>query len=76
MRAFVTGGGGFIAGIATVFSRTLTLGDLVEYGGERGHVRKIGLLAMTLDGDNGITIRVPHARSLWHATRVVERRHA
>ncbi|MFT3921908.1 MAG: mechanosensitive ion channel family protein [Myxococcales bacterium] len=63
-----------IAGISTVFSRSLGLGDLVEYGGERGHVKEIGLVSLTLEGDHGIAIRVPHARSLWHATRVVERR--
>jgi hypothetical protein len=62
-----------IAGVSTVFSRTLVLGDLVEYGGERGHVREIGLVSMTLEGDNGVSIRVPHARSLWHATRVLQR---
>jgi hypothetical protein len=63
-----------IAGVSTVFSRSLGLGDLVEYGGERGHVREIGLISLTLEGESGISIRVPHARSLWHATRVVERR--
>lgn len=63
-----------IAGVSMVFSRTLGPGDLVEYGGERGHVREIGLVSLKLEGENGISIRVPHARSLWHATRVVQRR--
>src|SRR5690606_878163 len=34
-----------IAGVSTVFSRTLSLGDHVEYGGERGRVREIGILS-------------------------------
>lgn len=63
-----------IAGISTVFSRSVNLGDLVEYGGERGRVREMGLLALALEGESGASIRVPHARSLWHATRILERR--
>jgi small-conductance mechanosensitive channel len=60
--------------MSTVFSRILGPGDLVEYGGERGTVREIGLVSLNLEGENGVSIRVPHARSLWHATRVVQRR--
>ncbi len=63
-----------IAGLTTVFSRTVYRGDLVDYGGERGLVREIGLVSMTLEGEDGSTIRVPHARALWHATRVVRRK--
>lgn len=63
-----------IAGVITVFSRTIGPGDLVEYGGERGHVREMGLVSLSLEGPDGISIRVPHARALWHATRILERR--
>lgn len=63
-----------IAGVSTVFSRTLSLGDHVEYGGERGRVREIGILSLILEAEDGSSVRVPHARSLWHATRVLERR--
>ncbi len=63
-----------IAGVIVVFSRTIGPGDLVEYGGERGLVREMGLLSLSLVGEGGATIRVPHVRSLWHATRILERR--
>lgn len=63
-----------IAGIMVIFSRTLGTGDLVEYGGERGFVREMGLVSLCLVTEGGVTIRVPHARSLWHATRILERR--
>jgi small-conductance mechanosensitive channel len=63
-----------IAGVSTVFSRSLGPGDLVEYGGERGRVRRIGLVSLLLEDADGLSIRVPHARSLWHPTRILERR--
>jgi hypothetical protein len=59
-----------VAGIALAFSRSLRVGDRVEYGGRSGRVREIGLVAMTLDGEDGSTIRVPHALSLFHPTRI------
>ena len=62
-----------VAGIALAFSRSLRLGDRVEYGGRSGYVRDIGVLALTLEDEDGSTVRVPHARSLWHPTRVLPR---
>jgi hypothetical protein len=62
-----------IAGLSTVFSRSVRVGDQVVYGGEQGRVREIGLVWLTLDGEHGATVRVPHARALWHATRVLAR---
>jgi hypothetical protein len=59
-----------VAGIALAFSRSLRIGDRVEYGGRSGRVREIGILALTLDDEDGSTTRVPHARSLWHPTRI------
>jgi hypothetical protein len=62
-----------VAGIATVFSRALRLGDRVEYGGQIGLVSGIGLLWLVLEDDAGASVRVPHLRSLWFPTRVYKR---
>jgi hypothetical protein len=63
-----------VAGIALAFSRSLRVGDRVEYGGRAGHVREIGLFVLTLgDEQDGSTVRVPHALSLWHPTRIFSR---
>lgn len=62
-----------LAGIATVFSRAVRLGDQIEYGGQRGKVRDIGMLALVLEDDQGANVRVPHLRSLWFPTRVYKR---
>jgi hypothetical protein len=62
-----------LAGIATVFSRAVRLGDQVEYGGQRGKVTDISMLWLVLEDDQGASVRVPHLRSLWFATRVYKR---
>jgi small-conductance mechanosensitive channel len=62
-----------LAGLATVFSRALRLGDRVEYGGQTGTVRAIGLLWLVLEDELGASVRVPHLRSLWCPTRVYKR---
>jgi small-conductance mechanosensitive channel len=62
-----------LAGVATVFSRAVRLGDRVEYGGHRGSVRLIGLLWLVLEDEQGASLRVPHLRSLWFPTRVFKR---
>jgi len=62
-----------VAGVALAFSRSVQLGDDVEYGGCAGRVRDIGIVVMTLDSEDGGTVRVPHARSLWHPTRILGR---
>jgi hypothetical protein len=60
-------------GLSVIFSRGLSVGDQVDYGGERGEVRAIGLTALTLRGEDGATVRVPHLRALWHPTRLLPR---
>lgn len=62
-----------LAGVATVFSRAVRLGDRVEYGGQSGSVRAIGLLWLVLEDEQGASVRVPHLRSLWFPTRVFKR---
>lgn len=62
-----------VVGIAVIFSRAVSIGDRAVYGGERGHVRAIGLLALTLDAEDGSTVQVPHLRALWHPTRLLPR---
>ncbi len=57
-------------GVRLVYSRALRLGDELEYGGQRGIIRQIGLFDVTLAADDGGTVRVPHLMSLWHATRI------
>lgn len=57
-------------GLSVIFSRGLSVGDIAEYGGERGRVRLIGLTMLTLEGSDGTIVRVPHLRSLWHPTRL------
>ncbi len=63
-----------MAGVALAFSRSVRAGDHVEYGGRCGCVRELGVLALILEGEDGSTIRVPHARSLWHPTRILRAR--
>jgi hypothetical protein len=62
-----------LAGIATVFSRAVRLGDQIEYGGQRGKVHDIGMLWLVLEDEQGASVRVPHLRSLWFPTRVYKR---
>lgn len=62
-----------VAGVALSFSRSIRAGDQVEYGGSRGVVRDVGVVVVVLEGEDGSTIRVPHARSLWHPTRILEK---
>lgn len=62
-----------VAGVTLAFSRSLRAGDLIEYGGRSGIVRDFGVVVLTLEGEDGSVIRVPHALSLWHATRIMKR---
>ncbi|HEX6242621.1 MAG TPA: mechanosensitive ion channel domain-containing protein [Polyangiales bacterium] len=62
-----------LAGLATVFSRAVRLGDQIEYGGQRGKVNDFGMLWLVLEDDQGASVRVPHLRSLWFPTRVYKR---
>jgi hypothetical protein len=61
-----------IAGVALSFARAIKLGDRVEYGGRVGVVREIGMIVLTLEDDEGGSVRVPHARSLFLPTRIVK----
>ena len=60
-----------VAGVALAFARAVRAGDRVEYGGRLGIVRDVGLVVLTLDDEAGGTIRVPHALSLFHPTRIL-----
>ncbi|MEY4508289.1 MAG: hypothetical protein RLZZ450_411 [Pseudomonadota bacterium] len=62
-----------VAGVALAFARALRPGDRVEYGGRTGRVADVGLVVLTLEDDEGGTIRVPHAMSLFFPTRILKR---
>lgn len=62
-----------VAGVALAFARALRTGDRVEYGGRTGRVTDIGLVVLTLEDDDGGSIRVPHAMSLFFPTRILRR---
>jgi hypothetical protein len=62
-----------VAGVALAFARAVRTGDRVEYGGRMGRVQDIGLIVLTLHDDEGGIVRVPHALSLFHPTRVLKR---
>jgi hypothetical protein len=62
-----------VAGVALAFARAVRSGDRIEYGGRVGRVQDIGLIVITLEDDEGGTIRVPHALSLFHPTRILKR---
>lgn len=61
-------------GVRLVYSRSLRLGDELEYGGQRGTVKQIGLFDIVLIPTGGGRVRVPHLMSLWHVTRIYVRR--
>jgi small-conductance mechanosensitive channel len=59
-----------LTGMALIFSRSLRLGDRVDYGGQSGRVADIGLFWVVLEDDARASVHVPHLRALWHPTRV------
>jgi hypothetical protein len=59
-----------LIGLALSFSRSLRLGDRVDYGGQSGVVATIGLVWLVLDDEQGGQVRVPHLRALWYPTRI------
>ena len=65
-----------VAGVALAFARAVRTGDHIEYGGRTGRVLDIGLVVLTLEDDDGGTIRVPHTLSLFYPTRIVKRTEA
>ena len=60
-----------VAGIPVVFGRRLVAGDFVEVGELGGRVKDVSLLAVTLEGDDGSELRIPHLIGLVRATRVI-----
>lgn len=62
-----------VLGIRVVYTQSWKLGDLVEYGGERGRVEQLGLFDLSLRREDEAQVRVPHLMSLWHPTRILER---
>jgi hypothetical protein len=62
-----------LMGLALSFSRSVRLGDRVEYGGQAGVVAAIGLVWLVLEDEQGVSTRVPHLRALWYPTRIHKR---
>ncbi len=62
-----------LIGLALSFSRSVRLGDRIDYGGQTGVVSAIGLIWLVLDDEEGASVRVPHLRALWHPTRIHKR---
>jgi small-conductance mechanosensitive channel len=58
-------------GVTVLFGRYVKVGDFVELGSERGVVRAILLLCLTVEDKDGCTVRVPHLRSLLQPTRTL-----
>ncbi len=50
----------FVSGILMVFRRPFADGDLVEVGGETGHVQKIELRATEITTFDGLTVTLPN----------------
>ncbi|MGB1015786.1 MAG: mechanosensitive ion channel family protein, partial [Nannocystaceae bacterium] len=50
----------FVSGVLMVFRRPFADGDLVEIGGETGHVQKIELRATHLTTFDGLTVTLPN----------------
>ncbi len=63
-----------VAGIPTLYGRRIAVGDFVEVGGSAGRVKRLSLLALTLDAEDGAEVRVPHLVTLVRAMRVVPSR--
>jgi hypothetical protein len=59
------------AGLPIVFGRRFLTGELVAIGGSAGRVKSVSLLTVTLEGDDGAELRIPHLLSLVRATRIV-----
>jgi hypothetical protein len=62
-----------LMGLALSFSRSLRLGDRVDYGGYSGLVASVGLVWLVLEDEQGASVRVPHLRALWYPTRIHKR---
>jgi hypothetical protein len=62
-----------LIGLALAFSRSVRLGDRIDYGGQTGVVSAIGLIWLVLEDAQGASVRVPHLRALWHPTRIHKR---
>ena len=68
----------FVSGIIMVFRRPFEDGDLVEIGGEIGHIEKIELRATLLKTFHGLTVTLPNKEvfqsKIINYTRTPERR--
>ncbi|MEZ4380823.1 MAG: mechanosensitive ion channel family protein [Nannocystaceae bacterium] len=68
----------FVSGIIMVFRRPFEDGDLVEIGGETGHIQKIELRATLLKTFEGLTVTLPNKEvfqsKIINYTRTPERR--
>jgi Mechanosensitive ion channel len=62
-----------LMGLALAFSRSVRLGDRIDYGGQSGVVGEIGLVWLVLSDSDGASVRVPHLRALWYPTRIHKR---
>lgn len=62
--------GSCLLGIRIIYGRAWSFEDLIEYGGEKGHVVRMDLFDATLKREDGAIVRVPHLMSLWQPTRI------
>jgi len=60
-------------GVRLVYTHLLRRGDKISYGGHVGFVERVGVFDLVLTAQSGVTIRVPHLFSLWHATQLFPR---
>jgi len=56
-------------GIGVIFLQRLSVGSRFSYGGEIGRIKSIALTHVHMRADDGSDVFVPHALSLFHATR-------
>ncbi|HMQ08073.1 MAG TPA: mechanosensitive ion channel [Saprospiraceae bacterium] len=52
----------FISGIVILFERTTLVGDILEFDGKVGTVRKIGMRASVIETRNNISVIVPNSK--------------
>lgn len=60
-------------GVRLVYAYPFQRGDKISYGGQVGLVEQVSLFDLVMRAESGVTVRVPHLLSLWHATRVFPR---
>src|SRR5262249_40905761 len=50
----------FVSGVILLLERTLRIGDLVEVGGEKGHVKYLGIRHTLIETTDGREVMVPN----------------